>query len=84
MKNDDLQNLILSAVKRGYTIRFRKPINCEYLAVRVEKELPNGSIICRDRYTTFDDVDQINSSVICIMINAMIEEFKKMEEQNND
>lgn len=67
MKNDDLQNLILSTVKRGYTIRFRKPINYEYLAVRVEKELPNGSVICRDRYTTFDNIDRINSSVICIM-----------------
>lgn len=85
MKNDNLQNLILSAAKRGYAIRFRMPfMYCGYLAIRVETELPNGTFVCKDRYIHLSDIEESNLDIFCIAIKEMLEEFEKIwEEQNN-
>lgn len=84
MENENLQDLILSVVKRGYDIRFRRPLGYDYLVIRLETELPNGTIVCHDHYTSFKEIDETNGCSIRGAIESMLNEFTKMEEQNND
>lgn len=81
MKNENLQDLILSVAKRGYSIRFRRPLGYDYLAIRLETELPNGTIVCHDHYTSFKEIDDTDGYSICGAIESILKEFNEMEKQ---